>query len=307
VRPENLLSDEQRRQLAALGYLGALGGGATGGGAGSPAATAVSADLPDPRRMTAVARDLHEAARRVEAGRCDEALPSLQGIVRRDPHNFPALTLAGLCLKEAGKLGPALALFEQASRENELSAVPAANAAGALAELGRRDEAEREYRHALALDPTLPEAAANLARLLRERNATAEAVAVLAAALDAGAHDPSIFLERGLARAEAGEMATALADFREAARASPSDPAPLENAARAAYHLGRHREAADLYEQLLRLAPERGDLWKTLGAVYLHDLGSGDQALAAFRRALALEADPAERARLQELVGKLGG
>jgi len=83
------------------------------------------------------------------------------------------------------------------------------------------------------------------------------------------------------------------------------DPIPLENAARAAYRLGRHREAAQLYEQLLRLQPGRGDLWKTAGALYLYELDDDADALRCLRRALALESDPAERQKIEELLGEI--
>ncbi|HTQ78508.1 MAG TPA: sulfatase, partial [Thermoanaerobaculia bacterium] len=95
VRQENVLSEEQRRQLASLGYSGGGGGGK------------VTGNLPDPRQMTDVAQALHKAAEEVQQGHCPTALPQLQKIVQRDPHNFPALDLAGLCLKEAGRVDSA--------------------------------------------------------------------------------------------------------------------------------------------------------------------------------------------------------
>ena len=290
VSAENVLTAEQRAELQSLGY--------AGGGSGGE----VRADLPDPRRMTGIARDLHHAVELVQQEKCAEALPRLQKIVKEDPHNFPALELAGECVRVAGREQDALALFQRAARENELSAVPVANAAGSLLALGRRDEAEREYRKALALDGTQPQAAANLARILRERNDGRAAIAVLDDALAAGGHAPELFLERGTALAEAGRVEDALRDFREAARRNPADAVPLENAARAAYHLGRGREAAQSYEALLRIAPERVDIWKTLGALYLETLDDRGEADRCFRRALLLENDPAERAKLEELL-----
>jgi tetratricopeptide (TPR) repeat protein len=289
------LPEEERRQLASLGYL-------SGGGGGE-----VRNDLPDPRRMTDVAQALHAAAESVQQGRCAEALPQLRSIVQRDPRNVPALSLAGTCLLAVGRAESALALFQRASRENELSAIPAAGVAQSLLALGKKAEAEKEYRRALALDPSMPEAASSLARLLRGRGERDDALRVLDAALAAGGKASVVYLERGRVRAESGRLAEALNDFREAARRSPTDPAPLESAARAAYQLGRHRESVQFYEQLLRLAPNRLDLWKTAGAIYLNDLDDRPAALRCFRRALALEPDPAERTKLDELVRELGG
>jgi arylsulfatase A-like enzyme/Flp pilus assembly protein TadD len=293
VRQENLLSEEQRRQLASLGYLS--------GGAGG----AVQPNLPDPRAMADIADALHDAVADVQQGKCKEALPRLQDIVKRDPHNFPALSLAGSCLLESERVDSALALFQRAMKENPLSAVPVSNAAGCLKKLGKREEAEKEYRHALTLDPSLGEAASNLAQLLRERGDRTEALKVLDASIDAGSHSSEVYLERGLIAAELDRFQDALRDFREAARRNPVNPVPLENAARASYRLGRHREAVQFYEQLLRLQPSRGDLWKTAGALYLYELKDEADALRCFRRALTLEVDPAERQKIEEIIQEI--
>src|SRR5260370_40784815 len=136
--------------------------------------------------MTGVGEALERRTGAGQEGEWAKALPELQAITQRDPHNFPALTLAGTCLEQTGRVESALALFQRAARENQLSAVPVANAAGCLLALNRREEAAKEYRHALALDPTQPESAANLARLLRESGAGREGIRVLDLALAAG-------------------------------------------------------------------------------------------------------------------------
>jgi tetratricopeptide (TPR) repeat protein len=293
VRPENVLSEEQRRQLASLGY--------TGGGSGG----AVRPDLPDPRDMAEIADALHDAAADVQQGKCKEALPRLQEIVKKDPHNFPALSLAGNCLEVAGRLDSALALFQRASKENELSAVPVVNIAGCLKQLGKRAEAEKEYRRALTLDPSQGEAASNLAQLLDERGEKAAALKVLDASIAAGSYSAEVHLERGLTLVELNRFEDALRDFHESARRNPANPVPLENAARAAYRLGRQREAVQLYEDLLRLQPGRGDLWKTAGALYFYELGDKADAERCFRRALTLETNPAEREKIEETLEEI--
>jgi choline-sulfatase len=295
VRPGIDLSEEDRKALASLGYLGGGDGGTVRG------------DLPDPRRMVDVARDLHRASESVQQGRCPEALPTLQSVLKRDPHNAPAFSLAGVCLESAGRLDSALNAYRQAARVNPQSANPAASAAGVLLRLGRKDEAEKEYRRALGLDPSHSDAAPGLARLLVQRGESLEALKILDAAVQAGSRAPTVYQERALALAAAGRMDDALRDFREAARRAPTDPVPLEGAARAAYQLGRHREAVQLYEQLLRLQPERLDLWKTAGAIYYFELRDHPAAERCFRRALTLEVDPRERGRLEELLREVGG
>ncbi|HEX3528658.1 MAG TPA: sulfatase-like hydrolase/transferase [Thermoanaerobaculia bacterium] len=293
VRPENMLSEEQRRQLASLGYAGGGSGGA------------VRPDLPDPRGMADIAQALHDAAADIQRGKCSESLPKLQAIVKRDPHNFPALSLAGSCLLEAGRADSALNLFQRAMKENELSAVPVADAAACLKKLGKRDEAEKEYRHALTLDASLGEAADNLAQMLREKGDRAEAMKVLDASIAAGSYSSEVYLERGLIEVEMDRLADGLRDFREAARRNPANAVPLENAAKAAYRLGQPREAVQFYEQLLRLQPNRGDIWKTAGALYLYEVKDNTDALRCFRRALILETNPAEKQKLEAVIGDL--
>ena len=301
VRPNSVLSEEQRQKLASLGYVA----GATRG--------PVRLDLPDPRAMTEVAQTLHKATRSVQEGKCAEALRELDAIVKRDPHNFPALSSAGFCLRQLGRTQDALALFQRAAKENDLNPIPITDAAGCLRDLGRRQEAEREYRRALALDPGQPVAAANLARMLRERGETKEALAILDTAVRSGTHEPEVYLERAVARASisgvggVSTMAEALADFREAARRNPNDAVALEGAARAAFQLGRYRESVQVYEQLLRSQANRLDLWKTAGAIYLYELDERPAALRCFRRALTLEVSPAEKAKLEELIRDLEG
>ncbi|MEO7796068.1 MAG: sulfatase-like hydrolase/transferase [Thermoanaerobaculia bacterium] len=292
--PQAALDEEQRRQLASLGYLSGAGG----------ASAAVAADLPDPRARVGIAQALHAAAERIQQGGCAEVLRELERISREDPHNFPALALAGQCLRDAGRHADALRIYQRAAAENPASAVPVANVAGSLLKLGRREEAEREFRHALVLDPTEGDSAANLARLLRESGRAAEASEVLDRAILGGATSAKLYLERGTMRATAGHLEEALADFREAVRRAPTEVQPLESAARALFQLGRPRESAVAYETLARLAPDRADVWKTLVALYL-ELNAGEDVDRAARQALRLEPDPAERARLEELLASL--
>ena len=286
------LAPEQARQLASLGYLGGTGGGR------------VSADLPDPRQRLPVAAALHSAAASVQQGRCADVVRELSRIVGEEPHNFPALCLAAECQRDAGRRDEAVSLFRRAAVENDRSAVPPANLGALFLDLGRSADAERELRRALALDPAESVSAARLARLLRSTGRGAEAVRVLDAAITAGAHAAPVYLERGTAQAEAGRLAEALADFREAARRDPRDPVALENAARAAFGLGRADQAVVFYETLLRLQPQRGDVWKTLGSLTL-ELGDRSRALAAFREALRLESDPGQRALLEQAIDEL--
>ena len=279
--------------LATLGYLG--------GGAGPPR----DRKLPDPRGLIELVTAAHRASELAADGRCSEALEALRPVLRRAPHAVAPANLAGMCLLRQGEVERALGLFRRAARLAPALAAPHANAGGALLRLGRRTEARQELELALRLDPAEGSAAAALARLHREEGETLKAVEVLENAIAAGAREAEVFLELGISRAVLGRLPRAMDAFREAARRDPTSIVALENAARAAYHLGRVRESAGFYRRALRVAPDRWDLWRTLGAIYLDVLDDRDEALRCFRRALANAPPGPDRATLEEMVRQL--
>ncbi|MCB1033890.1 MAG: sulfatase-like hydrolase/transferase, partial [Acidobacteria bacterium] len=133
-------SDEDRRALSALGYLG---------GGGSPVAE-VRGDLPDPYDLVDIAGRLHELVPLVNTTPCpEEVLEELKSILRRSRENLPALKLAGVCLMGRDDYAGALPFFRQAVRLNEASAEAQANLGGCLLKLGKNEEAETAYRAAL--------------------------------------------------------------------------------------------------------------------------------------------------------------
>jgi len=286
------LGEEERHELAALGYLS--------GGAGGT----VDASLPDPRNRIDVAARLHRAADRIGQGGCADELRELSAIAAEDPHNFAALSLAAECLRDLGRVSESIDLFRRAAAENPLSAVPPANLGADYLALGRVEEGARELRRALVLDPADAASAVRLAKTLRASGDAAGALAALDSAAAAGGRLSELFVERGTLRAERGELEPALADFREAARRNPQDPVAAEDVARALFRLGRTRESALAFEALVRLVPDRLDAWKTLGALWL-ELDERDRARAAFRAALRLAVDPKERSELEAMVASL--
>ncbi|GAB1596304.1 tetratricopeptide repeat protein [Lysobacter claricitrinus] len=85
----------------------------------------------------------------------------------------------------------------------------------------------------------------------------------------------------------------ALAHFREALRASPSDAHIYAELGYQQYVAGRTEDAVASLEQATRLAPEDGDFWGLQGALLL-SVGRTDAAEKALERAVAL--DPDDRA-----------
>lgn len=284
------LSADEAAQLRSLGYVG--GGGEA----------AVRADLPDPRDMVEVARSIHRAGRLVEDGRCDEALPLLLEVTKRDDRSFPAYNMAGLCLQSLGRLESALNAFRRASSLSPRAVEPLANSGACLIKLGRFGEAAEVYRRAMELDPTAPGVASNLAAILRQRGDAGAAAEVLDSAIAAGGRYAALYVERGVLAGGRGDLRAAFTDFEEASRLDPANPDALGNAARAALMLKRPREAAARFEKLTELVPGDAGLWTMLGRLYLEELGERAEAERCWRRALALESDPARRSQIESLL-----
>ncbi|MEZ5314425.1 MAG: hypothetical protein R2862_12740 [Thermoanaerobaculia bacterium] len=191
---------------------------------------AVSVDLPDPRRHPRRHRPPPaRGGRRGAGGALRGTLRELQSIVERDPHNFPALSLAGQCLRDAGRDREALALFDRAAAENQLRRCRWRTAqAASCVWAGRRRRSASSATPWYSIPPR-GDSAANLARL-RRRRASGRSARAARRGPRRGRVDPVLYLERGTVRAAGGNLVAALADFREASRRAPEDPVALENA-----------------------------------------------------------------------------
>ncbi|MEM7482176.1 MAG: sulfatase-like hydrolase/transferase [Acidobacteriota bacterium] len=288
------VSSEERRALAALGYL-----------SGSGSAESLTG-LPDPYDLVDIVARLLELGDAVSQNRCGEAFGELRRILRRSRENLPALNMAGICLMGEGKYAEALPYFEQAVSVHPDSTIARANLAGCLLRLDRRAEAEAAYRETLKRDAGVPQAVANLARLLREKGDLSGALQVMSKGFAAGGEHGRWYLERGLIQAAAGRVAPAFEDFERAVELEPTHREALENAALAAYRLRRPARAATLYRRLAEVSPGNSAPWKTLGAIQLYELADPAAARSSFERALALERDPAQRAELEALLAELG-
>jgi tetratricopeptide (TPR) repeat protein len=99
-------------------------------------------------------------------GRYEEALRSYREAVRIDPHNGRAHYNLGRVLASREQWEPAVMAFEEALELTPQDADTNAALGSSLAAIGKILEAVRHYRVALATDPDLPAALADLALIL---------------------------------------------------------------------------------------------------------------------------------------------
>ncbi len=98
-----------------------------------------------------------------------------------------------------------------------------------------------------------------------------------------------------------GRTEPALWLFRLQAQAYPEDPVALANLALALRNVGAEEDSEALYRTALALAPQDGLLWNDFG-LFLLGTGRRDEAVAAFRRSVACEEDPAASAAIVNLA-----
>lgn len=163
--------------------------------------------------------------------------------------------LLGIACAESGQLADAVKHYRQSLRTREHPETRF-NLGNALAMLGRRDEAEAEYRKGLALAPAATGGRLNLAHLLRESGRHDEALAAYAAVLTAEPDNPATHIGASLALSAAGRGEEALAAARKAKTNNAAQAAEAHNAAAVALdRLGRHAEAADSFRRALESDP----------------------------------------------------
>jgi tetratricopeptide (TPR) repeat protein len=96
-----------------------------------------------------------------------------------------------------------------------------------------------------------------------------------------------------------GDMEHALADERTALTYAPEEPALLMNVAYLHLRRSEYKQSLEYLERARRVAPENADVAKLAGWAY-YGLNKIDQAVAEWKRALALRPDPEVQAALDK-------
>ena len=136
-----------------------------------------------------------------------------------------------------------------------------------------------------------------LAQELGRNGQPAEAVRYWTAALALRPDNPGIYLNRGTALADAGEVDAAIADYRQSLALAPQYAMAHYSLGTALYHKGRLDEAIAEFRAAIRLKEDYPEAHTNLGSA-LRNKGRLDEAIAEFRAALATKQDfpQAERA-----------
>jgi tetratricopeptide (TPR) repeat protein len=158
-------SSEDREKLARLGYVGMQ----------AKASAAPGANLPDPKsKLESLHRRLH-AIELLRKGQPATALPILKTLLDEEPDNQAYLNNYGVALSHVGRTAEAVRYLELAAEKGDLTASNCATLGDLYLQLGQPEAAEKQFRHALALQPKHLFALMQLGEILEKQDRAAEA------------------------------------------------------------------------------------------------------------------------------------
>jgi tetratricopeptide (TPR) repeat protein len=239
--------------------------------------------------------ELHAKARiAARRGLLAEAIPLFEKAVTATPDSPDVLGELGYWLTVADQPEKALPILEKADRLQP-SAQSALRLGNVRRDLADPQGAEREYRRALELQPSMNPARVALGNLLRRRGDVKEAVALLELAAQAGSNEERsrALVALGSAMIAGGRRDAAERSFDRAISYAPARAEVRIGIARAWLATGRKEDATRALAVLARateLAPDLPAIWYALGRAR-EKLGDGPGAFDAYDRVFRL--DPA--------------
>jgi tetratricopeptide (TPR) repeat protein len=274
----------------------------------------------------------YEAARTLaDQGRVADAIAEMNHAVFEDASNAGYLTFKAFLESRAGRAEAARVSFTRALALGGDDIALRLGLADANVRSGRYDEAREILRGLPTADLTLEQryqrqalfavmadfeaALGDEALLDADLDDTSRLAEALRWALGARSWERAIAVadrvvastsEASVQREALGSKALALDalgrhDEALAVYADIASPENLATRARLAAQLGRHQDAAPLYAELLQRRPDEGEVARNL-AYSLGAIGRLQEAIAAFRTALAANDDPALRLQLVALL-----
>jgi tetratricopeptide (TPR) repeat protein len=169
------------------------------------------------------------------------------------------LAAGGLALLRESKYRSLLAVEDSARNEYNL--------ANALADLGRREEAEAHYKRAIELDPQLANARYNLSLQLSAAGNVDGAIAQLRRAIATKPDYVDARVNLGAALEKKGQLGEAIAQYSAAIASDPRSALAHDALGLALAHQGNRAEAIAQFRAGLKLEPENA-----LARRYLNEL-----------------------------------
>jgi tetratricopeptide (TPR) repeat protein len=157
----------------------------------------------------------------------------------------------------------------------------------ALAAQNRSDEAEKNFREAIVVEPGYWMTYNSLGAFLVDLGRTKEAAETFERVTKLAPGNASGFNNYGAALLASGDLEKSAKAFEQSLRIEPGRSA-YSNLGTVYYYLGRMDEAMTMYTNAIDLAPDDFQLWGSRGDAQWYIPTRREQSLADYRRAVAL-------------------
>jgi len=189
----------------------------------------------------------------------------------------------------AGDFATAVVLLERLLEEVPGSGVAHAHLGAACLALGREEEAQDNFRLALAFDPACIDARLGLGRLLETGEGREAALGIYREGLEYAPRSPELLCNAGLIEFHLGDVQEALRLTEAAIAERPAMAEAWHNAGYIRLHLGETGTASNALRRALEIAPDSLTSLACLGHA-LRDQKRFDEARACYQR--VLDRDP---------------
>jgi choline-sulfatase len=275
---------ETARQLAALGYGGAVGQAAIG----------AAASTVDPKTRIGTLADLNTAMGLFFHQQFAQAVPAFQRALAANPQLIDAWEHLGDSLQALGRLDEALAAFQHAMKISGGASHIAVSTGELLLRMGRLDEAQAHAELARKVSPAGADGLLAEIALARHQPAAAERAARQAVAAEGDTAGPHLTLAQVLAaegklEAALGETDRALAEVGRRA-SGQSFPRLWYIRGDVLARLGRDGEAEQAFRREIAGFPADLHTYSSLAALYVSQ-GKTDAAVAVLRQMVEGNAD----------------
>ena len=208
------------------------------------------------------------------------------------PADFPARYNLGAALQAEGKLDDAVREIRAALILDPGQATAHNTLGAALHARGNAEAAAAEFTEVLRLRPEDANACYNLGQIRLAQGRSEEAASLFREVLRLQPDDANAEAQLGAVLQETGDSQQAILHLREALRLDPDHLNARSNLGRALLARGDWAAAAATFREILARAPADAEAHDGLGLALL-DLGQEDEAASHFRAALAAKPDDA--------------
>lgn len=199
----------------------------------------------------------------------------------------------GVSLANLGLIDEAIKNYREGLRINPKNASAHNNLANALAKKGLLEGATQEYREAVRIDPDYTAAYYNLGMTLFKRGLIDEAIKEYREALRTNPEFIEAYMSLGIAFLKKGLIDETIKAYREALRIKPDYAEAYHNLGIALFKKGLIDEAIKEYREALRIKPEYAEACQNLGTAFFQR-GLIDEAIKEYRKALRIKPEYAE-------------